>query len=88
MNLVSKICVLIILMCTGGILYVSYNFIKLMGPIGIANPGKLIKEMMLFSVYIVLFGLIISTSIKIHIKQSEYAREDKWSAETPIPGVA
>jgi len=56
--------------------------------IGIINPGKMIKEMMLFSVYIILFGLIISTSINILKKQGKYARENKWSAKTPIPGVA
>jgi len=88
MNLVNKILILVILMCVGGIFYVSYNFIKFMGLIGIISPSELIKEMMLFFVYIILFGLVISTTVRLLRKLKKYAREDKWSAKTPIPGVA
>jgi len=88
MNLISKILISVILMCFGGILYVSYNFIRFMELIGIISPGKIIKEMMLFFVYIILFGLVISTSITVLRKQRKYAREGKWSAMTPISGVA
>jgi len=56
--------------------------------IGTFNPGKIIKEMMLFFVYVILFGLVISTTVKLLMKLRKYAREGKQSAETPIPGVA
>lgn len=75
-------------MCIGGIFYVSYNFIRFMEHTGIFNPAKVIKEMMLFFVYIILFGLVISTTVKLLIKLRKYARGDKKSAMTPISGVA
>jgi len=75
-------------MCFGGILYVSYNFIRIMGHKDILIPARAIKEMMFFFVYIILFGLVISTSLRVLMKLKKYARGDKKSAKTPIPGVA
>ncbi len=88
MDLINKILILVILSCIGGIFYVSYNFIKFMGLVGIMSPGRLMKEMMLFFVYTTLFGLVISTTVKLLRKLKKYTREDKKSAKTPIPGVA
>ena len=88
MGLINKILISVILACIGGIFYVSYNFIKFMELVGIFNPGKVIKEMMYFFVFIILFGLVISTTVKLLIKLRKYAREDKKSAKTPISGVA
>ena len=75
-------------MCMGGILYVSYNFIRFMEQTGISDPVEYIKEMMIFFVFIILFGMIISTTVRLLKKLRKYAREDKWSAMTPISGVA
>jgi hypothetical protein len=75
MDTISKILILIILACVGGILYVSYNFIRFMELIGILNPVKMIKEMMLFFVYITLFGLVISTTVRLLMKVRKYAGE-------------
>lgn len=83
MNLISKVCAIIVLLCIGGILYVSYKFVKIMEVVDILYPGKIIKEMISFSVFIILFGMIISTTVKIIIKQREYAQEEKKSALTP-----
>ena len=88
MGLINKILISIILMCVGGIFYVSYNFIRFMELVTIIDPDKSIKEMMIFFVYVILFSLIISTSAKLLLKIRKHAREDKWSAKTPIPGVA
>lgn len=88
MGPVNKILILVILMCVGGIFFVSYNLIKFMGLVDIVGPDKLIKEMMFFFVYIILFGLVISTTVKLLIKLRKHARENKWSAKTPISGVA
>ena len=71
----------------GGILFVSYNFLRFMGHTDTFNPAKTIKEMMLFFVFIILFGLVISTTVKLLIKLRKYAQENKKSAMTPIPGV-
>ena len=51
--------------------------------INIFYPGKIIKEMISFFVFTILFGMIISTSAKIMIKQREYEQEEKKSALTP-----
>ena len=59
-----------------------------MGFVNIATPAKAIKEMMLFFVYIILFGLVITTTAKLFMKLRKYGQKDKWSAKTPIPGVA
>jgi len=75
MDAISKILILVILMCAGGIIYVSYNFIRFMGLFGVYSPAKAIKEMMLFFVYITLFGLIISTTARLFMKLRKYARE-------------
>jgi len=88
MNLISKILISIILVCIGGIFYVSYNFIGFMGLVGISTPARAIKEMMYFFVFVILFGLIISTTVKLLMKLRKYAREAKQSAKTPISGVA
>jgi len=87
MKLVNKILISVILLCVLGIVYVSYNFIRFM-ELGLPTPARAIKEMMLFFVYIILFGLIISTTVKLMMKLKKHARESKWSAKTPIPGVA
>jgi len=88
MNLINKVLISIILMCFVGILYVSFNFIRIMGHKDMLTPARAIKEMMLFFVYIILFGLVISTTVRLLIKLRKYVREDKKSAKTPIPGVA
>ena len=87
MDLISKVLISVIFMCLGGILFVSYNFIRFMGQTGLFNSAKAIKEMMLFFVYFILFGLVISTTVKLLIKLRRYARGDKKSAMTPIFGV-
>ncbi len=63
-------------MCFAGIFYVSYNFIRFMESLAILNPVKMIKEMMLFFVYITLFGLVISTTTRLIMKLRKYVRED------------
>jgi hypothetical protein len=88
MDFINKVLISVILMCVIGIFYVSYNFIRFMDLVGILDPARMIKEMMLFFVYITLFGLVISTTIKLLMKLRKYTKEDKWSAETPISGVA
>ncbi len=75
-------------MCVGGIFYVSYKFIRFMEVAGLSDPARAIKEMMLFFVYIILFGLVTSTTVKLLMKLRKYVREDKLSAKTPITGVA
>ena len=77
MDTISKVLVSVILMCIGGIFYVSYNFIKFMESVSIFSPVRAIKEMMLFFVYLIIFGLVISTSIRLIMKLRKYAREDK-----------
>jgi len=77
MNLINKILTSIILICVGGIFYVSYNFIKIMEHADMSNPARAIKEMMLFFVYIILFGLVISTTAKLLIKLRKYSQDEK-----------
>jgi hypothetical protein len=43
--------------------------------VGVSNPAKMIKEMMLFFVYITLFGLVISTTVRLLMKVRKYAGE-------------
>lgn len=62
-------------MCIVGIFYVSYNFVRFMEAVGILDPIKMIKEMMLFFVYITLFGLVISTTSRLLIKIRKYDGE-------------
>ena len=77
MDLITKICAIIILLCVCGLFYVSYKFIKIMGFVGFFEPGKIIKEMIHFFVFIILFGMVISTTAKILIKQREFLKEQK-----------
>jgi hypothetical protein len=76
MDAINKILISVILMCVLGIFYVSYNFVRFMESIGILNPVRMIKEMMLFFVYTTLFGLVISTTARLLMKLRKYARED------------
>jgi len=62
-------------MCIGGVLYVSYNFIRVMEQTDMFTPGKMIKEMMYFIVFIILFGMVISATVKILIKQKKFEKE-------------
>jgi len=39
------------------------------------TPGKMIKEMMYFIVFIILFGMVISATVKILIKQKKFEKE-------------
>jgi hypothetical protein len=44
-----------------------------MGNVGIFGPARAIKEMMLFFVYIILFGLVISTTGKLILKLRKHS---------------
>ena len=87
-DMINKILISVIVMCVGGIFFVSYKFIRFMELVGLSTPARAIKEMMLFFVYTILFGLVISTTVRLLRKLKKYTREDKWSAKTPILGVA
>jgi hypothetical protein len=62
----------------GGIFFVSYKFIRFMEQMTAFAPAEAMKEMMLFFVYIILFGLVISTTVKLMMKLRKYAKEDKY----------
>jgi uncharacterized membrane-anchored protein len=69
MDIIRKICLLIIAISLGSVFYIAYNYIKFMRGFNVLNIGKMVKETIQFFVFIVIFGMIISFTLDIMLKK-------------------